>query len=401
MTSTAVAAQRNSTITCPTGFIVGGLACGIKPSGADDLALILCHNGASAAAVFTRNCVRGAPITLSQQNLAATSGRARAVIINSGCANAATGEEGKKRAQNVITAAAAQIGCPADQVLANSTGVIGVQLPDHLILAALPKLVASCGPDGLHRAATAIMTTDTKLKITQQTVHHNGKTSRVVGIAKGAGMIHPNMATMIAVILTDALISPPALDTILRNAVEHSFHRITVDGDTSTNDSVFLLASGAAGDFPAPAISAAVNTVARDLALMIVRDGEGATRLIHVRVTGAATTSAALQVAQTVASSLLVRTSIAGGDPNWGRILAAVGRSGINIEPDQVTLKANDLPLYANGRPAETPRRLLAAAYTADEVVLDIDLAQGDAAEEFYTCDLTEQYVRVNAEYTS
>jgi glutamate N-acetyltransferase/amino-acid N-acetyltransferase len=223
-------------------------------------------------------------------------------------------------------------------------------------------------------------------------------------------MIHPNMATTIGVIMTDAALpappasprpAPGALRLMPEHAVDRSFHRITVDGDTSTNDSLFLLASGAAGEFPESALQPAITQVARDLAEMVVRDGEGAAKLIRVRVSGAATPHDALQVAQTVASSLLVRTSVAGGDPNWGRVLAAAGRSGVDLDPEKVTLRVNDLLLFANGAPAATPKRALEEAYAADQVILDIDLHQGDAADEFLTCDLTEGYVRVNADYTS
>lgn len=388
-------------VACPAGFIAGGLACGLKASGADDLAVIVCPRGATAAAVFTRNLVRAAPVVISQGHLQQSRGRARAIVINSGCANAATGAEGAKRASNVINAVASLLKCPAEEILVNSTGVIGVQLADELVIAALPRLLHTCQANGLVRAATAIMTTDTRLKMSEQIVHHGGRTCRVVGIAKGAGMIHPNMATMIAVMMTDAEIEAPILDKLLRDAVERSFHRITVDGDTSTNDSAFLLASGEAGAFPVEALSPAINQVARDLAIQIVRDGEGATKLIQVRVAGAATNADALKVAQTIASSLLVRTSVAGGDPNWGRILAAAGRSGVQLDPGRIALRVNDLPLFTDGSPAGTPKRVLEAAYAADEVVLDIDLGEGSATDEFLTCDLTEQYVRVNAEYTS
>jgi glutamate N-acetyltransferase/amino-acid N-acetyltransferase len=245
------------------------------------------------------------------------------------------------------------------------------------------------------------MTTDTRVKMTQSVLEAAGRTCRVVGIAKGAGMIHPNMATMIAVIMTDAAASAPHLDRMLRGAVEKSFHRITVDGDTSTNDAVFLLASGQAGEFPAEDLGQAIEQVSRELAKMIVCDGEGASRLIRVQITGARDQAEALTVARTIASSLLVRTSVAGGDPNWGRIIAAAGRSGVDLDPERLALTVSGLPMFREGRPTQTPKRLLEAAYAADEVVLALDLAQGDAAEEFLTCDLTEQYVRVNAEYTS
>ncbi len=393
--------QTASAVPCPRGFIAGGTACGIKASGADDLALIVCPNGATVAAMFTRNLVKAAPIVISHKKIGESHGQFRALVINSGCANAATGEQGFDAADAVMDALAARLDVASDQVLMNSTGVIGEQLPFDRIVDALPALVDSCSAEGLTLAARAIHTTDTRLKMAERTVTHAGRTCRVVGIAKGAGMIHPNMATTIGVIMTDAQAPAGMLDRLLRSAVDRSFHRITVDGDTSTNDSVFLMASGEAGEFPEEMLEPAITQVARELAEMVVRDGEGACKLIRVRVSGAATPNDALQVAQTVASSLLVRTSVAGGDPNWGRILAAAGRSGVSIDPQTIALRVNDLPLFADGTPAATPKRALESAYAADDITLDIDLHQGDASDEFLTCDLTEQYVRVNADYTS
>ncbi len=391
----------SAAITCPKGFVAGGAACGIKASGADDLALILAPKGAMVAAVFTRNLVKGAPIIISKQKIAASQGRVCALVINSGCANAATGEQGLQTANAVMDALAAHLQVDPNEVLMNSTGVIGEQLPADRINAALPSLIDSCSADGLTLAAHAIHTTDTRLKMAERTVKHAGRVGRVVGIAKGAGMIHPNMATTIGVIMTDADVAPHELRGMLKQAVDRSFHRITVDGDTSTNDSVFLLASGDTGEFPVEPLQSAITEVSRELAEMVVRDGEGAMKLIRVRISGAACPFDAHQVAQTVASSLLVRTSVAGGDPNWGRILAAAGRSGVSIDPHSIALRVNDLQLFAEGKPATTPRRSLEAAYASEEVILDIDLKQGQSSDEFLTCDLTEQYVRVNADYTS
>lgn len=404
LSNATVVARNNlatTSIACPRGFIAGGTACGIKASGADDLALIIAPNGASVAAMFTRNLVKAAPVVISHKKVIASQGRFRALVVNSGCANAATGEQGFESANAVMDALAAQLHVASEHVLMNSTGVIGEQLPAHRITAAIPALVESCHADGLTLAARAIHTTDTRLKMAERSVTHAGRTCRVVGIAKGAGMIHPNMATTIGVIMTDAAAPASTLDRLLRSAVDHSFHRITVDGDTSTNDSVFLMASGEAGDYPEELLAPAITQVARELAEMVVRDGEGACKLIRVRVSGAATASAALQIAQTVASSLLVRTSVAGGDPNWGRILAAAGRAGVAIDPQTIELRVNDLLLFDEGKPAATPRRALENAYAADDITLGIDLKQGHACDEFLTCDLTEQYVRVNADYTS
>lgn len=386
-------------VMCPKGFRAGGLACGIKANGGQDLALIVADRPAAVAGMFTRNLVRAAPIEISATHLRDSAGSARAVMISSGCANAATGEEGKKRAFNTARAVAEQLQCEPKQVLINSTGVIGEHLPDSKIVAAIPQLIKQVSRDGLGRAMSAIMTTDTRPKMAEVKVDHEGRTLHVAGIAKGSGMIHPNMATMIAVLLTDAEVAAPALDGMLRRAVEKSFHRISVDGDTSTNDSVFALASGAAGKFPAPLVEEAFTSVARDLAMMIVQDGEGARRLIHVVVREAASGEDALQVAKTIGSSMLVRTAVAGGDPNWGRIVAAIGRSGVAIDPNRITVAANGVPLFAGGRPCDTPLSRQQKAFEADTVVLEIGLGAGLAADEFFTCDLTEEYVRINSHY--
>lgn len=396
-----VASSSQAALCCPDGFLASGLACGIKPSGAEDLGLILCPSPASIAAVFTRNQVYAATIDVCRTHLARNGGRVRAIIINAGCANVATGPEGHRRAEEVVQHAARVIGCPVEQVLMNSTGVIGEPLPHERILEVMPKLVSDASAGNLADLSRAILTTDTVTKLSERTVKADDRECRVVGVAKGSGMIHPNMATMIATVMTDAAVEPDVLDGMLRRAIEQSFHRITVDGETSTNDAVFLLASGEAGPMPSEPLEAAIHEVCRDLAYKIVSDGEGATRVIHVRVRGAGTRPDALTVAQTVASSMLVRTAVAGGDPNWGRILAAVGRSGVAIDPNEVDLFVNDHPLYQQGFPAQTPRRVAEEAFTSAEVVIDIDLNRGVARDEFFSCDLTEQYVLINAEYTS
>ena len=386
-------------VNCPTGFTAGGLACGIKASGAPDLAVIVAENPVSAAGLFTRNLVRAAPIEISEKNLHAAKGRIRAVMISSGCANAATGEEGKRRAERTVRELASQLKCAPQEILVNSTGVIGEQLPDSKITAALPRLLKQAGSQGLNDAMRAIMTTDTRAKMVQITGEHEGRTFVVAGIAKGAGMIHPNMATMISVLMTDAAVEPAQLDSMLRRAADKSFHRISVDGDTSTNDSVFALASGAAGEFPPDLIEEALTMAARELAIMIVMDGEGASKLIHVRVSGARSQQDAFQVAQTVAGSMLVRTAIAGGDPNWGRIIAAAGRSGVRFDPARLTVRANGVPMYINGAPADTPLAEQQQIFQQKNLTLDLDLAQGDSTDEFFTCDLTEEYIRINSHY--
>lgn len=389
------------TATCPSGFQAGGVCAGLRRSGKPDLALFLCPKGASAAGVFTQNIVRAAPVDISEQHLKSTRGRARAVLINSGFANAATGEEGRKRADRTVSALASMLDCPEEETLVASTGVIGQHLPDDRLVAALPALKSGASAAGLMDAANAILTTDTCVKAVQCEARDGARAFRVAGVAKGSGMIHPNMATMLGVVLTDAQVAPHLLQTILRDATSRTFNRISVDGDTSTNDCVFALASGEAGSFPEELVRRAIERVCRELALMIVRDGEGAKKVIHVRVSEASTGAEALRVAETVAGSLLVRTAVAGGDPNWGRILAAVGRSGVKVDPERVSVFAGGVPLFEHGAPASVPREKQKQAFMGADVELEIKLAQGDATEEFFTCDLTEGYIRINADYTT
>ncbi|TVQ34269.1 MAG: bifunctional glutamate N-acetyltransferase/amino-acid acetyltransferase ArgJ [Phycisphaeraceae bacterium] len=386
---------------CPPGFEAGGITCGLRKSGRPDLAVFLCRNGASAAGVFTQNLVRAACIEICIDHLKDSGGRVRALVINSGNANAATGAEGRRRAERTAIELAKALECPVEETLVSSTGVIGVQLPVDTIIDAYPMLLESASPDGLPAAGRAILTTDTCSKSAQATVTREGRTFRVAGVAKGSGMIHPNMATMIAVMLTDAAVEPPALQRMLTSATNRTFNRITVDGDTSTNDGAYLFASGEAGEFPESLVAEAIERVSKALALMIVRDGEGARKVIHVLVSGGADEPQARRVAQTVASSLLVRTAVTGGDPNWGRILAAAGRAGVPIDPARIRLSAVGVPLFANGAPVDSPRDALIEAFRGPDVELEIDLGEGDARGEFYTCDLTEGYIHINADYTT
>jgi glutamate N-acetyltransferase/amino-acid N-acetyltransferase len=312
-------------LTCPAGFVANGLRAGIKPSGKPDLALLLCPGGATAAAMLTRNLVRAAPLVVTARHLASSAGDIRAVLVNAGCANAATGPEGERRAERSVAALSGALRCRPDQVLVNSTGVIGVQLPVERIEHAVPTLVAGAAADGLGRAAEAIMTTDTRLKHAEAVGNaRGGGEFRVVGIAKGAGMIHPDLApavphaTMIVLLMTDAAVAPAGLQRILAEVAERTFERISIDGDTSTNDAVFALASGLAGAVEEAELHRALHEVCRSLAFQIARDGEGARKLITVGVEGAASAADALAAARTVATSLLVRTAVTGGDPNWG-----------------------------------------------------------------------------------
>ncbi|MBM4101602.1 MAG: bifunctional glutamate N-acetyltransferase/amino-acid acetyltransferase ArgJ [Phycisphaerae bacterium] len=389
----------------PLGFRAASIACGIKMAGTPDLALLAGERDLTAAAVFTRNLIVAAPITRSRDCLAEREGKVRALLVNSGCANAATGPEGVQRAQRSAECVAQALGCTANAVLSNSTGVIGVQLPVERIEASAPALVKSLQAGTCEPFARAIMTTDTRPKWSSRVLRFRQggveRSCRVTGVAKGAGMIHPQMATMIAVITTDADVSVDALDRLLRAAVERSFHRISVDGDTSTNDSVFALASGCAGQAPEADLAEAFTSVAQDLAQMVVRDGEGFERGIEVQVRGARTEADALTVARTVAMSLLVRTAVTGGDPNWGRILAATGRSGIAFDPARIELRVGGLPLFDCGAPAATDRAALREAFMQDTVRICIDLRQGDFADTFWSCGLTSRYVELNADYTT
>ena len=386
-------------VQCPRGFAAGGLPCGIKAKGGPDLAVFVAAKPVASAALFTTNQVKAAPIVISAEHLRVSGGKARALLINSGCANAATGDEGRRRADRTVDELAKHLKCDRKEVLVNSTGVIGVQLAEQKIVAGLPGLLKQASPANLDQAMAAIMTTDTRPKMAQVRLSHDGRTLHVAGVAKGAGMIHPNMATMIAVLMTDAEVQPRELDAMLRRAADRSFHRITVDGDTSTNDSVFALASGEAGAFPNQLVEDAMTAIARELALMVVKDGEGARKLIHVKVDEARNQREALQVAQTIASSLLVRTAVTGGDPNWGRILAAIGRSGVTIDLTQLRISANGVSLFEHGAPADSPLKARQSAFAAESVMIEVALGLGDGSDEFFTCDLTEGYVQVNSHY--
>lgn len=390
-----------SSLVCPAGFEAAGLAVGLRKSGRRDLALFLCREGASAAGVFTQNVVRAAPVTISEDNLRKSAGKCRAVLINSGMANACTGPEGYARALRTVDRLASTLRCAPEEILIASTGVIGMQMPDQKMVEAYNPLLGATSAAGLADAAAAILTTDTCEKFAEARIHHAGRTARVVGVAKGSGMIHPNMATMLGVVMTDAAVESSDLADMLRLATKRTFNRVSVDGDTSTNDCVYALASGAAGEFPRDLVHEALERVCAELALQIVRDGEGAKKVVRVRVTDAATEQDAERVAQTVASSLLVRTAIAGGDPNWGRIVAAVGRAGAPFDLDRIEVFAGGEKLFLMGAPAETPREILKKAFLGPDVEIDIRLNTGGETAEFLTCDLTEGYIRINADYTT
>jgi glutamate N-acetyltransferase/amino-acid N-acetyltransferase len=402
---------RNGTARLPAGFRAAGIACGIKRgrgAGALDLALIVGDRRAPAAAVFTTNQFAAAPVALCREHLSRSLGLARAVVVNSGCANAATGREGLGRARAVAAAAARLIGCREEEVLVSSTGVIGHPLPHLKILKALPAAVRALSEAGLQAAARAILTTDTRTKIRSARIAIEGRPVTITGFAKGSGMIHPRMATMLAYILTDAAVHPYLLQRLLREAVRDSFNAITVDGDCSTNDTVVLLASGAAGNHAllqsgrreAPFVEA-LREVCRALALDIVTDGEGARRILEVEVAGARSDNAADRIARSIANSPLVKTALAGGDPNWGRILSAAGAAGVPLLPGEVSLSIGGVPVVRRGCGTGRNGAVLRRLFTAPRVSVRLDIGPGRGRAVLWTCDLTRRYVDINAHYTT
>lgn len=394
-------------VTAVPGILAGGVAAGIKPSGRRDLALIYSSSPARAAAVFTTNQVKGAPVLVSMEHI--RGGIAQAILASSGCANVCTGEQGIRDARECASMVGDLLKVPASHVLVASTGVIGVPLPMDRVRAALPGLVKSLSPQGGRAAAEAIMTTDTHPKEAAVRVEVGGRPVTIGGVAKGVGMIEPHLATMFCFLTTDAAIEPDALRAVLRQAVDRSFNRITVDGDQSTSDTVAILANGLAENAPLERsgrplaqFARGVEAVTGRLARMLVADGEGATRLVTVVVRGAASRRDALVAARSVANSPLVKTAINGQDPNWGRIMMALGKSAARIEQDRVAIAFDDEPLVERGmlRPGariEAIREIMGRK----EYAITIDLGLGRGEERVWTCDLSEEYVHINAKYTT
>ncbi len=385
----------------PKGFRSAGVYCGIKKPGLLDLALIVSDREASVAGTFTQNRVQAAPVRWSQRVVAG--GRARAIIANSGNANCLTGEQGERDAERMATLVAERLGCKPQQVIVASTGIIGVPMPMGVIESGVPLALARLS-DGDDRAtADAILTTDTFPKRVSLELETPDGTLRIGAIAKGAGMIAPNMATMLAFLTTDAALDAPTLQTILQTVVDQTFNCITVDGDTSTNDMVIVLANGASSvrltERSLDAFQQGLYRVCEYLAKRIVRDGEGATRIFEVRVEGAATEADARAVARTVAESLLVKTAIHGGDPNWGRIMAAAGRSGVPIEPRQMRLSLQGVTVFENGRPVPFDEESLAQKLQEEEIFIRLWLGQGDSNATFWSSDLTAEYININSAY--
>ena len=388
------------------GIRLASVAAGIRYQGRDDLVLMELADGSQCAAVFTRNAFCAAPVIVARQHLAAQ--QPRYLLINSGNANAGTGEPGLRDAQQTCALLAAKAGCTAEQVLPFSTGVIGERLPVGCIEAVLDTALAGLGEDGWKAAAHAIMTTDTVAKGISRTFTAGGQQVTLTGMVKGAGMIRPDMATMLAYISCDAGVESEALQQCLNLAVERSFNRITVDGDTSTNDACVLVATGAqgaalihSGTAEYGALCEAVSEACETLAQLIVRDAEGATKFVTVRIESGRDTEECLQVAYTIAHSPLVKTALFASDPNWGRILAAVGRAGVeSLDIDKISIFLGDVCIVHNGGVAEDYREQDGQRVMhREEIVIRVQLGRGDAVEQVWTSDLSHEYVRINAEY--
>jgi glutamate N-acetyltransferase / amino-acid N-acetyltransferase len=395
-------------IRLPRGFEFSSIAAGIKVSGRPDLALAEATNGATAAALFTTNQVVAAPVTVGRKSLRAARGRVRAVIVNSGNANCATGQEGIRGCESVCREAAKILGASARQIFPSSTGIIGVKFPAEKITTNLTELFAakSASESAAESFARAIMTTDTRPKIASAELKIGKQQVAVFGVAKGAGMIHPQLATMLVYLFTDVSATPRELQTLLRDACDGSFNCMSIDGDTSTNDTVLLLASGAGGATINSAsarknFANALNSVCQSLAEQIISDGEGVEHVIRLRIEQSRGREEALLIARTISHSLLVKTAWAGADPNWGRILAAIGRCGIAIDPSHVQIFVGEQRVCRNG-----------SAFTFDEKRAHNDLAQsvcdirvqlgrGKHTLDFLTTDLTAEYVRINADYST
>jgi glutamate N-acetyltransferase/amino-acid N-acetyltransferase len=387
----------------PLGFTAGAAKAGVKTAVAErlDVGLIVSDRPCVAAGVFTTNQVIAAPCVLTRKHL--EGGTLRGIVVNSGIANACTGDEGDRAAAAMADAAAKAIGCAVNEVGVASTGVIGWQLPVDRIA----KGVAGIRPSaaGFDDFSRAIMTTDTKPKLVTNTATIGGVTVRVLGVAKGAGMIHPNMATLLTFVITDAAIPATALAPIVKHAADRSFNAISVDGDTSTNDTLLVLANGASGS-PTTAdavsqVAVLIDLVCETLARAIVADGEGVTKVFAVRVSGAATDEDARRAARTITTSNLVKTAIHGADPNWGRILAAAGRSGARVEDRKASVRIGGLDVFTDGAPVKFDPNALRAAFSRSDIEIEVALGLGGGAATAWGTDLSAEYVRINADYTT
>ena len=406
----------------PGGFRWGAVRAGIKSSGSLDLAMVTVPAGGTGAACFTSNAVVAAPVTIGRRHLLSTGGRVRAVLVNAGNANCATGQRGLEDCRTACVIAAEQVGCIFDEVFPSSTGIIGVPFPIEKVISALPDLAKQVGETPAHAEsfAQAILTTDTRIKVARAVIEVDGVEVRLFGAAKGSGMIYPQLgapvgedtmsgaahATMLVYLFTDLAAEAEELRALLRATVEQSFNAISIDGDTSTNDTVLLLASGTSkvrlDDRVGEAFLHALQLVCGSLAYQIVDDGEGVGHVVTLAISGAETEEDARQVAETIATSPLCKTAWSSADPNWGRLLAAAGRSGVPIQPERMTIDVGGVRVFAAGvrwpgfDESAAHEAMLPRAYT-----IAIDLGAGDAGCQFITCDLTTDYVRINADYST
>ncbi len=394
----------------PRGFLFNAVRAGIKASGNPDFACVVAAEGATAAAMFTRNCIVAAPLVVDREHLAQCEADLRALIVNAGNANCATGQPGIEACRTVCAAAAHEIGASSQQIFPSSTGIIGVPLPAEKLVDAVPGLFSDMGSTAeyVERFAQAIMTTDTRAKIESVSIDAPAGVVNILGIAKGAGMIHPNMATMLVYLFTDAAISAAELQELLRPAVEDSFNSISIDGDTSTNDTVLLMASGTAQqhwnspEFPREQFREGLARVCGGLAHKIVDDGEGVTHVVTLDITGSRTREEALRVAKSIAHSPLVKTAWAGMDPNWGRILAAAGYSGVPVSADKISISIGSHLVFDCGIRAEGfDEQAIHNEMRKREFTVSIDLGDGSGRCRFLTTDLTAEYVHVNADYST
>lgn len=394
-------------VTAPLGFEAAGMHCGIKKPGILDLALLVSTVSGPIAGVFTRNRVAAAPVLLDRRHLRQQ--RGRAIIVNSGNANACTGAQGLAAAKAMASAVAQSLSIPVNHVFVGSTGVIGRVLPIDRVMAGIPTLLSRLSVRGGRQAAQAILTTDLRPKTVAVRATIGGQVVTIGGMAKGSGMIHPNMATMLAYLTTDAAIAPSALQQALKSAVDQSFNCITVDGDTSTNDTVLCLANGLAKNSPIQQATRhyrqferLLTEASQALALAICRDGEGVTKVVKIAVHGATTATAAKRVAGTIATSNLVKTALFGEDANWGRVMGAIGRSGVPINPDKLTVCFDNVVMVRRGMGVGlVAERKIAQVFKHNEFTISVHLGQGQAQAHMWTTDLSYDYVRINASYRS
>lgn len=391
-------------VTFPKGFKAAGVKAGIKKSGNLDLALIYTEKEAAVAGVFTKNAVAAAPVIVSREVV--KGGKAHAIVANAGCANACTGETGLANARKMAALAAAEVGCASDEVLVGSTGIIGVNLPMDKLEAGIKAAAAELSEDGSKNAGNAIITTDTYSKACSCEVEIGGQAVRFGAIAKGSGMIQPNMATMLCYITTDANISSQLMQKALSEIVEVSFNMISVDGDMSTNDTVLVLANGASsaaeitdGSPEYDKFYATLKEICQELSKRIAADGEGATKFLTINVSGTKTFEDAKTVAMSIAKSPLVKTAFFGEDPNWGRVICAVGYAGIPMVPEKTVIKFGGVPVYANGLGAEFNEDDIHKVMAEHDIVIDVEMGMGDAKATVWSCDFSYEYVKINGEY--